>query len=178
MGWTERGPRDVNEQFLEYAEQGRLVPLPADARIRSARRNPLAVFITIAALASAGFGAAVALVADGPSRSAALLAGGAVTGIALLAVLIAAGSALNDRAHEHGAILLTPGAVLPPDLLHPGNWFQRAGAWVRIEEIGRDGGGQVSALLSTGEVVLLDSPVTIAGGRYRPVADPLEPLRK
>jgi len=177
VSWTDRRPRDVNEQLLEYAAHGRLVALPSPARRRRSRPGPLTIFIVIAALASAGFGAVVAIVADGPNRSVALLVGSAVTGIALSAVLVAAGAAIHDRACERAAIRLKPGAVLPPDLLHPGNWIHRAGAWVRIEEVGRDGRGQISALLSTGEVVLLDSPVTIAGGRYRPVTDPLESLR-
>lgn len=178
MNWSERRPRDVNEQLLEYAAHGRLVPLPTTERVRFSRRNPFGLFMVIAAIASAGFGAALALVADGPNRSVPLLAGAAVTGLALLTVIVAATGAIHERACQRAAIHLQPGAVLPPDLLHQGNWIHRAGAWVRIEEVGRDGGGQVSALLSTGEVVVLDSPVTIAGGRYRPVTDPLEPLRR
>ena len=71
-----------------------------------------------------------------------------------------------------------PGAVLPPELLRSGNWVYRSGAWARIEQVGRDGNGTLTALLSSGEVIDLTTPLTVAGDEFRPTADPVATLRR
>ena len=64
-----------------------------------------------------------------------------------------------------------------PELVRVGNWIHRDGAWLRVEQIGRDGALQVQALLSSGDLVVLSTPVTIAGDDFRPAKDPVGSLR-
>ena len=70
-----------------------------------------------------------------------------------------------------------PAAVLPPELIRTGNWIHRNGAWLRVEQIGRDGSGRVQALVSSGELLELSTPVTIAGDEFRSSKDPVAALR-
>ena len=74
-------------------------------------------------------------------------------------------------------VQIRPGAVVQPELVREGNWIHRNGAWVRIESVGRDGASRLQALLSSGEVVELATPQTIAGDDFRPVVDPVASLR-
>ena len=84
---------------------------------------------------------------------------------------------LLRQAPETPPVRVRPAAVLPPELVRVGNWIHRDGAWLRVEEIGRDGGGRIQALLSSGDLVVLGTPVTIAGDDFRPVSDPIASLR-
>jgi hypothetical protein len=74
-------------------------------------------------------------------------------------------------------VQVRPAAVLPPELVRVGNWIHRGGAWQRVEQVGRDGGDRIQALLSSGDVAELNTPVTIAGDDFRPTKDPAESLR-
>ena len=173
MSWTNR-PRDVTGQLLEYADHGRLMSVATSAP----RRNPLALFVVLAALLSAIVGAIFAGLAASGSRSAPLLIACGAIALAGLPVLVGAAGTIHHQATSADRLEIRPGAVLPPDLVRVGNWIHRAGAWVRVDEIGRDGGGRISALISTGEVIHLDTPVTIAGGPFRPTTDHVESLRR
>ncbi len=175
MRWVRGELRDATEQLLEYAENGRLVAVGVD-RLRSGG-NPLIYFTVIVSMMSAGFGALFAIVLHDAGSSALVVAGLLVATIGI-GVLVAAAGSLHARTREAAVVRVTPGAVLPPDLVRVGNWIQRGGVWVRVDEIGRDGGDRVTALLSTGEVVHLESLVTIAGGQFRPAADSVESLRR
>lgn len=173
MSWMQR-PRDVSEQLLEYAESGRLVAIVDETR---RRRNPLVLFVVVAALVSATLGALFVGVATSENGSPALLVGCVVIAIGGLLALVAAAGTIHARAANQDRLDIGPGAVLPPDLVRVGNWIHRAGAWVRVDEVGRDGGGRVNVLISTGEIVHLDAPVTVAGGQFRPSVDPVASLR-
>jgi hypothetical protein len=176
MNRIQRRPRDVTEQLLEFAENGRLVILPEPAPIPRHRSRTTAL-VAFAAVVSAGIGVAAMLALTHGTQSTTLVVTGVASAVLGLVLLIVAASAVSERESRRAAVQVKPGAVLPPDLVHVGNWINRGDAWVRIEEIGRDGGGRVSALLSTDEIIFLDMPVTIAGGAFRPVADPVASLR-
>lgn len=176
MSWIERRPRDVTEQLLEFAENGRLVVLP-ERTVPPPHRTRITALIVLASVVSAGIGVAAMLASTDEARSATLLVTGIASAVLGLVLLIVAANASRDRKSRRASVVVTPGAVLPPDLVRAGNWIHRGNAWVRVEEIGRDGGGQVSALLSTDEIIYLDMPVTIAGGAFRPVGDPVDSLR-
>lgn len=168
-------PRDVTEQVLEFAERGRLVAIVDPAR----HRNPLTPFVALAAVLSAVVGGVFASLAVSADSNAPLLIACGVLAVAGLPILVAGAGAIHRRAASRDRLEIRPGAVLPPDLVRVGNWIHRAGAWVRVDEVGRDGGGRVNVLVSTGEVVHLDAPVTIAGGPFRPtVDDEVESLRR
>ena len=170
MGWIEKKPRDVTGQFLEYAASGRLIEVKARKHPRST------VLVIVAAAIAIGFGAAlIAFGLTGTAGPGATVAGltAFVGGISVLAPSLK----LLRTNSTRGTLDVRPGAVLLPDLVRKGNWIHRGGAWVRIEHVGRDGGGRVHALLGSGDVVELRNPVTVAGDAFRPGTDPVESLR-
>ena len=162
----------MTSQILEYAETGRLVEGPSDKR--DEQRGTIALVVTAALVLGGG----LSLVADG-----ALSHGGhAVTLVGImctlgsLAILLPAIRLLRT-ARPGTPVKVRPAAVLPPELIRTGNWIHRNGAWLRVEQIGRDGGGRVQALVSSGELLELSTPVTIAGDEFRPSEDPVAALR-
>jgi len=172
MGWIERRPRNVTSQILEYAESGRLVEGPRNPR--DDQRGTIALVVTAALVLGGG----LSLVGNGALGD----GGQTVTLVALICVLgslaILVPSIRLLRTEPTAApVKVRPAAVLPPELVHTGNWIHRDGAWVRVEQVGRDGGGRIQALVSSGELLELTSPVTIAGDDFRPVSDPVASLR-
>ena len=173
MGWIERRPGDVTEQLLEYARSGRLVDGAPTTRddLRSTAALIVGAAITL--------GAGLALVASGllgVTGDTATLVAVMVT-LGALAILVP-GLRLLITIPRSRPVKVRPAAVLPPDLVRVGNWIHREGAWLRVEQIGVDGGGTVHALLSSGDVVELTVPVTIAGDDFRPSVDPVAELRR
>jgi len=168
-------PANVNEQLVEYAELGYVSDIDHTANSRSGRMSIAIVIL--------GTG----LIAAGASLAATHLDGGHWTaGEATGAVAVAAGTALLIAAVRHLyqmatttiSVKIKPGAVIPPELVVPGNWIHRNGAWARVDEIGYDHTGRISALLSSGDIVYLESSVTIAGDAFRPTHDPLGGLTR
>ena len=138
MGWIERRPRNVTSQILEYAESGRLVE--AARAERDDQRSTIALVI-IAALV---LGGGLSLAANGA------LGEGDET-VTLVAIMCALGATailvpairLLRNTPVSRPIKVRPAAVLPPELVRVGNWIHRDGAWMRVEQIGHDGGGRV-----------------------------------
>ena len=174
MGWMERRPRDANEQMLEFAESGRLVELDPRQAVHASDKAST-VFAMVLAAAATGVGATLLVIAAVWESLTAAIIGCSVVTISLSLLLP---SIRLVRLHTPStAVAVKPGAVLPPELVREGNWIYRGGAWNRIEQIGRDGSGATTVLLSSGEVIDLTSPVTIAGGEFRPSSDPVASLR-
>lgn len=171
MGWIERRPRDVTSQILEYAESGRLVDGPPTSGDQTAS-------IAIVVIAAIVLGAGLSLAATGS-----LGPDGQIVTIVALMVVIGALAVLVPAIRllrvvpTDTPVKIRPAAVLPPELVQEGNWIHRDGAWVRVEHVGRNGGGRVHALLSSGEVAELTTPTTIAGDEFRPHRDPVASLR-
>ncbi|MEO0494246.1 MAG: hypothetical protein AAF081_12605 [Actinomycetota bacterium] len=174
MGWIDRRPRDANEQMLEFASSGRLVDLDPGAAVHATDKSST-VFAMVLTAAAVGVGATLLVIAAvTESLIAAIIAFSVIT--VSLALLLP--SIRLVRLHTSSrAAMVKPGAVLPPELVREGNWIYRGGAWNRVEQIGRGGEGDLTALLSSGEVIDLTAPVTIAGGDFRPVVDPVASLR-
>ena len=175
MGWVEQRPRDATQQLLEFAESGRLVDLDKEAAV-DARDKVSTVLVMVFAAIAVGIGASLVI-----SAMRGRTAVEATVGFGLIAVglslLLPAVRLVRLHAASAG-VEVRPGAVLPPELVRSGNWIHREGAWIRVDEIGRDGAGTLTALLSTGEVIDLVNPVTIAGGTFRPTVDPVASLRR
>jgi len=164
MALVDHSHFDATSQLLEFAERGRLVtrrPIrPENAAMSS---------LPIVVIASALIGLGAAILAAGLNTGSFPLAamGGGATA-ASLALLIPALSALHQTADSNRVVDIRPAAVLPPRSVQPGNWIERNGAWVRVDEAGRSRRGAITALLSTGDVIELSHPVTVAGGPFRP----------
>lgn len=174
MGWMDRRPRDVNEQLLEFAASGRLVELDSRAAVHATDKAST-VFAMVLAAAALGVGVSLLVIAA-VSESLAAAMGGLSVVVVSLSLLLP--SIRLVRLHTpNTAVTVKPGAVLPPELVREGNWIYRAGAWTRIEQIGNNGTGTLTALLSSDEVIELNAPVTIAGGEFRPATDPVASLR-
>jgi len=172
MGWIERRPQDVTSQILEYAESGRLVEGPRN--VRDDQRGTIAL-VVVAALV---LGGGLSLSANGALGD----GGQTVTLVAIMCVLGALAILVPSIRLLRGSrpavpVKVRPAAVLPPELVRAGNWIHRDGAWLRVEQVGRDGGGRIQALMSSGELLELATPVTIAGDDFRPVTDPVASLR-
>jgi hypothetical protein len=172
MSWIERRPRDVTSQILEYAESGRLVEGP---RVDHDDQRGTIALVVVAALV---LGGGLSLAANGALGD----GGQTVTLVSIMCVLGALAILLPAirllRTTPAGKpVMVRPAAVLPPELVRVGNWIHRDGAWLRVDQIGRDGGGRVQALLSSGELAVLATPVTIAGDDFRPTTDPVASLR-
>ncbi len=175
MGWVEERPQDATEQLLEYADTGRLIDLDPSARLNTADKSST-VLVTVFTSASVGIGACLLTLAIRSGSGLETLLGFGLTVIGLSLLLPAVRLV---RLHTASAgVEISPGAVLPPELVRPGNWIFREGAWVRISDMGRDGAGNLNALLSDGDVVELLTPVTIAGGTFRGPKDPIAGLRR
>jgi hypothetical protein len=172
MSWVERRPQDVASQILEYAESGRLIEGPRN--MEDEKRGTIALVVTAALVLGGG----LSLAADGA------LGSGSHT-VTLVAIMCTLGSfailvpsiRILRTTRPGNPVKVRPAAVLPPDLVRSGNWIHRNGAWVRVEQIGRDGGGRIQALVSSGELLELSTPVTIAGDEFRPSKDPVAALR-
>lgn len=172
MGWIERRPQDVTSQLLEYAQTGRLVEGPRNAA--DDRKGTIALVVTAALVLGAGLSLAARGALGGGEQTVTLVA--TMCALGALAILVPSIRLLRT-AGTATPVTVRPAAVLPPDLVRVGNWIHRDGAWQRVEEIGRDGSGEVQALLSSGSLVVLTTPVTIAGDDFRPVSDPVASLR-
>ena len=174
MGWMEQRPRNANEQMLEFAESGRLVELDPREAVHAADKGSTVFAMVLSAIAT-GVGATLLVIAVASESLWAAIVGCSVITISLSLLLP---SIRLVRLHTPStAVAVKPGAVLPPELVREGNWIYRGGAWNRVEQIGRDGTGTTTALLSSGDVIELSSPVTIAGGEFRPSIDPVASLR-
>lgn len=175
MSWAMRRPTDVTDQLIEYADTGRLVAVDRDRRGLGRRQ---VIFFALGVAALGGIGGAMIVSAATGSGSPIVVAVAALTLVVFIGFVVIAANALHDRFARRDRVDIDAGAVLPPELIEVGNWIKRGSAWMRIEEVGRDGGGRITALLSTGEVVHLTHPVTIAGGAFRPARDPVADLRR
>jgi hypothetical protein len=165
---------DANEQMLEFAESGRLIELDPRAAVHAADKAST-VFAMVLSAAATGVGATLLVIAAATESLTAAIIGCSVVTISLSLLFP---SVRLVRLHTPStAVEVKPGAVLPPELVRAGNWIYRSGAWNRVEQVGRDGTGSTTALLSSGEVIELSSPVTIAGGEFRPSVDPVASLR-
>jgi len=164
-------PANVNEQLVEYADLGYVSDIDHTATSRSGRMS-VAVVILGTCLVAAG-ASLVATHVDGGRWTA-----GALVLASGMALLIAAIRHLYQMATITISVKIKPGAVIPPELVIPGNWIHRHGAWARVDEIGYDHTGRISALLSSGDIVYLESSVTIAGDAFRPTQDPLRGLTR
>lgn len=160
-------------QILEYAESGRLVEPPRTEH--ADRRGAIALVVVAALVLGAGLSLAAAGALGSGERTVTLVA--IMAAVGSLAVLVPAVRLLRS-APAGRPVQVRPAAVLPPELVREGNWIHRHGAWVRVQHVGRDGGGRIHALLSSGEVAELVAPVTIAGDDFRPTHDPMESLRR
>lgn len=174
MGWIDRRPRDANEQILEFASSGRLIDLDPRTAVHAADKGST-VFAMVLAAAAVGVGATLVMIAAVTESLLAAFVGLSVITVSL-ALLLPAVRLVRMHTSSRAA-MVKPGAVLPPELVRQGNWIYRGGAWNRVEQIGRGGEGDLTALLSSGEVIDLTAPVTIAGGDFRPVSDPVATLR-
>jgi len=176
MSWMDSAPRSVNEQFVEYAETGRLLTRAGQRTAR--RRNPFVLYVITVAVVCALFGAGVATLTLGANGSLVLLGAASLVAAAGIAVMVFAAGTIHDHAVAEDTLEITPAAMLPPNLVRTGNWILRDDVWVRVQEIGRDGGGRINALLSDGDVVTLDAPVMIGGGEVRHSRGPFASRRR
>ena len=175
MAWIEERPQDATEQLLEYANSGRLVELDQRS-IVDARDKTSTVVVMVLAATTVGIGAALVISA---MRSRSALEATVGFGLVAIGLSLLLPAVRLVRLHTaSAAVEIRPGAVLPPDLVQPGNWIHRDGAWARVDQVGRDGSGMLTALLSTGEVIELLTPITIAGGTFRPTVDQVASLRR
>ncbi len=175
MAFNCEHPLDVNEQLLQYAEHGHVVDVATPSSVHSVR-TCIAAITTSTLLLIAG----VALVVSSTSgtESTTNTVAGLILALFGVSLLTAAVHRLKELATAAAAVELRPGAVIPPELVRAGNWLRRNGTWVRVNEIGLDRTGQVSALISSGDLIYLDSPVTIAGDVYRKSTSPVSDLAR
>ncbi|MFQ5556545.1 MAG: hypothetical protein ACE5GB_03420 [Acidimicrobiales bacterium] len=170
-------PRDLTEQFLEFASTGRLSPL-AHGSGSPVRRSALTWAVTFAAGAFLLAGVAGVIEATRGQGHASLLPAGALCVLAGAVALVSSVRLTRRRTGRSPAIEPAIGAVLPPELIRAGHWIHRGGAWLRVLEVGRHGRGEISALLSSGEVVDLTTPTIVAGGHFHRLPDPVAGLRR
>lgn len=175
MSWAMRRPHDVTDQLIEFADTGRLVPVERDTRGLDHRQ---VILFALSVTALGGIGGALIVSAVTGSGSPIVVAVAVLTSVLFVGFIVIAANALHHRFARRDRVDIDAGAVLPPELIEVGNWIKQGSAWTRIDEVGRDGGGRVTALLSTGEVVHLTRPTTIAGGAFRPARDPVADLRR
>jgi len=168
-------PTNVNEQLVEYAELGYVSDVDHTTNSRYIR---ISVSVVLLGTLLIAVGATVAAVQFNGGHSTVREVIGAVVAALGIALLIAAVHHLYQMAITTTSVKIKPGAVLPPELVRPGNWIHRNGAWARVDEIGHDHTGRISALLSSGDIVYLESSVTIAGDAFRPATDPLSGLSR
>ncbi len=173
MSWVERRPRNVTSQLLEYAESGRLIEGPKTAP--DDQRGTIALVVIAAVLLGGGLSLAATGALGEGGQTTTLVA--IMCAVGALAILVPSLRLLRTAPVET-PVTIRPAAVLPPELVHVGNWIHRDGAWLRVDQIGRDGSNRVQVLLSSGELIELTNPVTIAGDAFRPTHDPVASLRR
>lgn len=167
MALVDHSQFDATSQLLEFAERGRLITrLPS----RSGYNNMSPLPIVVVASAMIGLGMAILGIGLNAGRPVVIAMGGGVT-LASLAMLVPALSALRRHDDPEAIVDIRAAAVLPPRRVQPGNWIQQDDAWVRVDEAGHGHNGSVTALLSTGAVIDLSHPVTVAGGPFSPSED-------
>ncbi len=172
MAMVDQSRFDATSQLIEFAERGRLITHRTNPAANSKGLSPVPVVV----VASAVTGLGVAVVASGILVGAiAIAVMGAGVVFASLAMLVPALGALRQNHETDHVVDIRPAAVLPPLKLQQGNWIELDDAWVRIDEAGRDHSGSVTALLSTGDIIELCHPVTVAGGPFRPLDEPRGP---
>jgi len=174
MSFRDR-PTSVNEQLVEYAELGYVSDIDSK---RSSHSIRVSVSVVLFATILVAAGAAIAAVQLNGNHSTVREVFGIVLAAIGMSLLVAAVHHLYQMATATDSVKIRPGAVIPPELVRPGNWIHRNGAWARVDEIGPDHTGRISALLSSGEIVYLESSVTIAGDAFRPARDPLDGLSR
>ena len=164
MGLVDHRHFDATAQLLEFAERGRLITR------RSSRSGPSATSpLPIVVIASVLTGLGVAVLTAGLlAGTLPLTAMGGGVFVASVAMLISALAALRHDNDSELAVDIRPATVLPPGSVKPGNWIERDGAWVRVDEAGRGRRGAISALLSTGDVIELSHPVIVADVPFCP----------
>ncbi len=175
MARSQSRPRNVNEQLVDYAEHGYVIDIDSPSHSRGIR---VSISIVILSTILIAIGTAIVGMPVGMLHSTIREILGSVIAALGLALLVASVHHLYDMAMATTSVKIKPGAVIPPELVKPGNWIHRHGAWARVDEIGHDHTGRISALLSSGDVVYLDSTVTIAGDAFRPSRDPLSDLSR
>jgi len=169
------GPRNVNEQLVEYAELGYVSDVDHTTDSHCIRVSVSVVLLGTLLIA---IGATIAAIQFHGGHSTVREVVGAVVAAMGMALLIAAVHHLYQMAMTTTSVKIKPGAVIPPELVRPGNWIHRKGAWARVDEIGHDHTGRISALLSSGDIVYLESSVMIAGDAFRPAHDPLSGISR
>ena len=165
---------DATSQLLEFAERGRLIPPRINGVPTVSGLSPLPVVVAASTVIGLGMAICVSGIISGATVAIVMGIGAISAGIALLV------PALNAVRHDHDTehvVDIQPAAVIPPRRLKAGMWIEREGAWVRVDEAGVAQGGAITALLSTGDVIDLSHPVTVAGGPFRPVDVSAGPAR-
>ncbi len=175
MSWIHERPHDATEQLLEYAETGRLIALDPRTRIEARDKASIVIVMVFSAI-TVGAGMSLVISAMRGFSTVEVTVGLGLVALGL-SLLLPALRIVHQHTASHG-VEIQPGAVLPPQLVRSGNWIYREGAWTRIDQVGHDGAGKLTALLSTGEVIDLLNPITIAGGSFRPTSDPVSSLRR
>ena len=180
MGWSDGQyggpPLDVNEQFVHFARSGELVPL--DEQMAGRARNSPVSTAALAIIALCGFtGLVVTATALVGGVDESQLTIGALTLIVAAALSVPAGYLAHSQRMTPPAVQVSAASILPPELLRAGHWIHCHGAWARIDEIGPLQDETVSALISTGDLIQISKPVAVAGGVFRPSADPTYKLR-
>jgi len=168
-------PVNVNEQLVEYAELGYVSDID---RVSDSHRIRASIWVVLLGTLLIAAGTAMATNQLDGAHSAIREVLGAVIVALGTALLISAIHHLYQMATNTTTVRIKPGAVVPPELVRPGNWIRRNKAWARVDEIGCDHTGHISALLSSGDIVYLESSVTIAGDVFRPVHDPLSRISR
>jgi len=162
----------VTSQILEYAESGRLVE--GQNANNDDQKGTIGLVVVAALVLVGGSSLAANSARDDGGQTVTLVA--IMCALGSLAILVPAIRLL--RVTPAGKpVKIRPAAVVPPDLVREGNWIHRDGAWLRVQHVGRDGGGRIHALVSSGEVVELSTATTIAGDDFRPTQDPVVSLR-
>lgn len=167
-------PKNVNEQLVDYAEHGYVVDIDSQSHAHNIRVSAAVVILATALIA---LGTATVIMPIHDTHSATREVIGSVIAALGMALLIASVHHLYGRAIATPSVRIKPGAMIPPEMVRSGNWIHRDGAWARVDEVGPDHTGRITALLSSGDVVYLESSVVIAGDAFRPSSDPVSDLR-
>lgn len=159
-----RQRQSAADQFLRFASTGLIATSPP-----ASGRRVVPVYIAAAAGGLATLlGAATIAVALIVDRGLAVIGiGTTLVATGATITLVAAYLGRFERGDDL-AIRPTPGAVLPPDLLRAGHWIHHQGAWTRVREVGAANEGIATVLVSSGEILDVDRPITVAGGAFAP----------
>ncbi len=157
---------DATAQLIEFAERGRLVAPGVERGRLVSGLAPLPVII----VASIVIGLGIAVTGSGLISGTAIFAvvGTGVT-CASTALLILAINALGSRHRTDHAVDIQAAAIVLPRQVKSGMWIRHDGAWARVDDTGVAQGGSLTALLSTGDIIDLSHPVTLAGGPFQPL---------